>query len=434
MWTRAGAITHTPRMNNRCVPLVWLLCGGVWLLLGALSGGFAQSTAAEPPPEKPVLEIISCVVMTNRPGFLSAIYAEPKGVRLFGVSSVSDDNGRSWSPLVWQPDFTANLPHGYRREPVTAVLDPNTDRLLVLLNSLDTPGLDPNAIEPPIAQETYYLRYRVSTNGGRTWRFEEPIIQTGDYNAQHPVAGVWVGTNAIYLGDVGCVPIVTRRGKVIVPAQMTVVGADGKLANPAGGFTYTEVVVLIGTWTETGRLRWTASQQVRGDAFQTTRGLIEPTLAEFPDGRILMVMRGSNGGKADPKYELPSRKWFCVSKDGGETWSQPAVWNYTDGEAFFSPSSMSALFKHSSGRVFWMGNWSATNCEGNLPRWPLVIGEVEPHTLKLMRNTLLTLDTKRPEDETQGRLDLSHFTLLEDRETKEIIVCYPRAHHAYQSY
>ncbi|MCO5051803.1 MAG: glycoside hydrolase [Verrucomicrobiae bacterium] len=421
-------------MNNRCSPIAWITCYGAWLLLGALSGGYVQSTAAEPVPSRPALQIISRVVTTNRPGFLSAIYAEPKGSRLFGLSSVSEDNGRSWSPLIWKPDFAVDLPHGFRRDPVTAVLDARTDRLLVVFNALDTPGLDPNIIEPPIAQETYYLRYRVSADGGRTWLGDEPIIQTGDYDAKHPVAGVWVGTNAIYLGDVGCLPIITRQGHVLVPAQMTVVGSDGKLANPAGGFTYTEVVVLIGTWTREGRLRWTASQQVRGDAFQTTRGLIEPTLAEFADGRILMVMRGSNGGKADPQSELPSRKWFCVSKDGGETWSQPAVWTYTDGEAFFSPSSMSTLFKHSSGRVFWAGNWSTTNCEGNLPRWPLVIGEVDAHSLKLMRNTLLTLDTKRPEDEAQGRLDLSHFTLLEDRETGDIIVCYPRAHHAYQSY
>ncbi|OQC63521.1 MAG: hypothetical protein BWX48_03159 [Verrucomicrobia bacterium ADurb.Bin006] len=189
-------------MRNRCPLLVWLLCGGAWLLLSGMGDGFAQSAVTQPRAEIPALQIISRVVRTNRPGFLSAIYAEPKGVRLFGFHSVSDDNGRGWSPLVWQPDFTANLPHGYRREPVTAVLDPHTDRLLVLLNSLDTPGLDPNAIEPPIAQETYYLRYRVSTNGGRSWRFEEPIIQTGNYNAQHPVAGVWVGKNAIYLGDV----------------------------------------------------------------------------------------------------------------------------------------------------------------------------------------------------------------------------------------
>jgi len=406
----------------------------MWALVGALAVCCGQGAESGDPAARPCLQVVSRNVTTNRPGFLGAEYAEPRGARLVGPAMVSDDNGRSWSPLVWKPDYASGLPHGYRREPVTSVCDPRTGRLLFLFNSLDTPGLDPNAVEPPIAQETYYLRYRVSTNGGRTWLFDEPIIQAGDYDAKHPVAGVWVGTNAIYLGDVGSLPIVTRQGDVLVPAQLTVVGPDGRLFNPAGGHTYTEVVVLIGQWTKDGRLRWSASDRIRGDHTRTTRGVIEPTLAEFADGRILMVLRGSNGGTADPKSELPSRKWFCVSKDGGQSWSKPEAWTCTDGEAFFSPSSMSVLFKHSSGRVFWAGNWSPTNCVGNLPRWPLVVGEVDARSLRLIRGSLFTLDTKHAEDESQGRLDLSHFTLLEDRTTKEIIACYPRAHHAYQSY
>ena len=400
-------------------------------VLACLLAGLPLSTLAG---QAGGLRIVSRTVATNQPGFLGAVYAEPRGSRLISPSQVSDDNGRTWSPLVWRPDFAAGLPHGYRREPVTAALDRHTHRLIALFNALDTPGLDPNAVEPPIAQQTYYLRYRVSRDGGRTWLFDEPIIQSGAYDAKHPLDGVWVGTNAIYLGDVGCIPLVTRKGKVLVPAQMTVVGPDGKLFNPAGGHTYTEVVVLIGSWTKDGHLTWTVGQRIAGDPLRTTRGLIEPTLAEFVDGRILMVMRGSNGGKADPKNTLPSYKWFCVSKDGGRTWSQPVPWTYENGEAFFSPSSMSTLFKHSSGRVFWAGNWSPTNCLGNLPRWPLVIAEVDRKSLRLIRKSLLTLDTEQPEDRSQGRLDLSHLTLLEDLQTKEIIACYPRAHHAYQSY
>jgi hypothetical protein len=147
-----------------------------------------------------------------------------------------------------------------------------------------------------------------------------------------------------------------------------------------------------------------------------------------------MVMRGSNGGKADPRYQLPSHKWFCASQDGGQTWSKPEAWTYDDGSPFFSPSSMSTLFKHSSGRVFWVGNRCATNCAANLPRWPLVLGEVHPRSLRLMRDSVLTVDTWLPGDETQGRLDISHVTLFEDRATREIVLSYPRAYRAYQAY
>jgi hypothetical protein len=377
--------------------------------------------------------MISRSLTPNAPGFHNALYLQPAGASLRSGDSVSTDNGRTWKSAPMQPDFVSGLPHGYRREPVTSALDPATGRLITIFNALDTPGLDPNAVEPPIAQETYYLRYRVSADSGKSWRFDEPILQAGNFTAQHPFEGVWVGKNAIYLGDLGCIPLVTRAGKVLVPAQTTPLGPDGKLWNPGGGWTYTDVLVLIGTWTNGQHLSWRASQRVVGDPKRTTRGLIEPTLAEFPDGRILMVMRGSNGGNADPRHELPSYKWFAVSRDGGESWSAPEPWTFEGGPGLFSPSSMSTLFRHSSGRYFWAGNVSAHNCEGNSPRWPLVIGEVDPRSLKLVRSSVLTVDTQRPEDKNRGRLDLSHLTLLEDRETKQILLTYPRSYNAYKS-
>jgi len=220
---------------------------------------------------------------------------------------------------------------------------------------------------------------------------------------------------------------------VLVTAESTPLGPDGRLWKPGGAFTYTDALVLIGSWTNGQRLAWRASQRVVADPARSTRGLIEPTLAELRDGRILMVMRGSNGGAADSRFTLPSYKWFAVSKDEGENWSAPGPWTFDDGQAFFSPSSMSALFRHSSGRCFWAGNLSEHNCQGNSPRWPLVIGEVDPQSLSLIRSSVLTVDTEGPEDKTRGRLDLSHLTLIEDRETKEIILVYPRSFNAYKS-
>ena len=404
------------------------------LCFGLMLPGACSAAATQPGPDaSSSLRLVSRSLTPNAPGCYNALYLQQTGACLRSGERVSTNNGRTWNVKPMQPDFVSGLPHGYRREPVTSALDPFTGRLTTVVNALDTPGLDPSVNEPPVTQQTYYLRYRVSADGGRTWRFDEPIVQEGNFTAQHPCKGVWVGKNAIYLGDLGCLPIVTRAGRVLVPAQTTPLGPDGKLWNPSGGWTYTEVVVLIGTWTNGQRLSWRTSSRVTGDPKRTTRGLIEPTLAEFPDGRILMVMRGSNGGKADPRSELPSYKWFAISQDGGETWSTPAPWTFENGQTFFSPSSMSALFRHSSGRCFWAGNLSAQNCQGNLPRWPLVVGEVDPRSLKLIRSSVLTVDTQRPEDKNRGRLDLSHLTLLEDRESQEIILAYPRSYNAYKS-
>jgi hypothetical protein len=377
--------------------------------------------------------LVSRSLTPTAPGYHNALYLQQTGACLRSGDNVSTNNGRTWAGEPMQPDFVSSLPPGYRRVPVTSALDPFTGRLITIINAMDTPSLDPSINEPPVALETYYLRYRVSADDGKSWRFDEPIVQAGGFTAQHPFEGIWVGKNAIYLGDLGCVPIVTRAGKVLLPAHTTPLGPDGKLWNPSGGHTYTEVLVLIGTWTNGQRLSWRASQRVVGGPKRTTRGLIEPTLAEFPDGRILMVMRGSNGGKADPRHELPSYKWFAISQDGGETWSTPAPWPFADGQPFFSPSSMSALFRHSSGRCFWAGNLSAHNCQGDLPRWPLVVSELDPRSLKLIPSSVLTVDTQQPEDKNRGRLDLSHLTLLEDRETKQIILTYPRSYNAYKS-
>jgi hypothetical protein len=393
----------------------------------------SAAVTEQDPKASSSLRLVSVTLTPNEPGWHNAIYVRQTGASLRSGNNVSTNNGRTWQTEPTQPDFASGLPHGYRRAPLTSALDPLTGRLVTIVNALDTPGLDPHINEPRVALETYYLRYRVSADSGKTWRFDEPIVQAGNFTAQHPFEGVWVGKNAIYLGDLGCIPIVTRAGRVLVPAHTTPLGPDGKLWNPRGGHTYTDVLVLIGTWTNDQHISWRASQRVVGDPKRSTRGLIEPTLAEFPGGRILMVMRGSNGGKADPQHALPSSKWFAVSQDGGDTWSTPAPWTFEDGQAFFSPSSMSALFRHSSGRCFWAGNLSAQNCAGNLPRWPLVVGEVDPRSLKLVHSSVLTVDTQRPEDKNRGRLDLSHLTLLEERETKQIFLTYPRSYNAYKS-
>ncbi|MEZ6077804.1 MAG: sialidase family protein [Pirellulaceae bacterium] len=138
--------------------------------------------------------------------------------------------------------------------------------------------------------------------------------------------------------------------------------------------------------------------------------MIEPTIVQASDGRIAMVMRGSNSHDA----QVPARKWISISDDQGETWSEAKAWGYSDGGLFYSPSSMSFLTRHSSGRLFWVGNLTPEKCVGNLPRYPVVIGELDPESLGLThRSSVVTLDVQTAEDRQQGRLDLSHFDLLE---------------------
>jgi len=345
----------------------------------------------------------------------------------------SPDNGRTWQAMKVSPRFDNDLPRGYRRVPFTPWLDPINGNIMVLLSCMDTPGKDPNAHEPNWQWYHYYLRCRVSTDGGRTYLFDEPIVQQGkEYSPKHPIEGVYTGKNCYMLGDRGCRPIRTRKGTVLVPIQRWPLNPNGKgLYKPSSaGWYWLESMILIGRWTEDNHIVWDASEPIKGDADRTSQGLYEPTLAELPDGKILCVMRGSNGGPRDQSFQWPSHKWVSVSEDGGYTWSEPKPWAYSDGKPFFSPASMSQLFTHSNGRIYWIGNLSERNCRGMHPRWPLVTGEVDPKTHGLIRESVLVIDRKQPDEEG---VNLSHWHSFEDRETRDIVIPMARASKDYKS-
>ncbi|MBU0607527.1 MAG: hypothetical protein KKI08_06550, partial [Armatimonadetes bacterium] len=78
---------------------------------------------------------------------------------------------------------------------------------------------------------------------------------------------------------------------------------------------------------------------------------------------------------------------------------------------------------------FWIGNLCAENPRANNPRHPLVIGQVDPQSLRLIRNTVLVVDDKKPEE---PGVNLSHFWGLEDRETGDIVIAGARHSQDYK--
>ena len=322
----------------------------------------------------------------------------------------SNDNGHSWSDAVPQVTHDQKPQGTLRIGRHPGFVDSDRDLLLVMILQ----GIRPT--DDPLEGMTHWtLHYSLSDDGGLTEYHQSQVIQTGEeFSANHPLPGVWKSKNSAMIGDTTCRPIQIRTGQILQPIQITPVGPDGEYENPGGGYTYHDAAVLIGTWNESRQLDWKLSERVRADPNLSTRGMIEPTLAEFPDGQILMVMRGSN----DVKPDLPGHRWMSVSGDGGHHWSTPKPWTYEDGTPFFSPSSCSQLLVHSSGRIYWIGNISPTNPKGNHPRYPLVLGEVDRQTMTLKQGTLCTLDTRGPED--AERMQISNFFAQEDRQTGEI--------------
>jgi hypothetical protein len=320
----------------------------------------------------------------------------------------SRDNGRTWSAPVEYSTREARPEGTLRRHPRSGWVDPRTGRYVEFW----VQGVLPND-NPLEGLQQWNVYYRTLDDSGTTWSgFEQVICEGAEFGPRHPLPGVFTGKNCVMMGDTTCQPIAFGGG-VLLPVQVTPLAPDGKLYNPAGGYTYTDAVVLIGRW-RGRKLVWEAGEPIAGDPARSTRGMVEPTLGILEDGRLISIMRGSN----DREPALPSYKWISYSKDGGRRWTKPVPWTYSNGDAFFSPSACSQLLAHSSGRLFWLGNITPSNPKGNRPRFPFRVGEVDRQTGLLRRETVRIVDDRAPGE--SELLTLSNFSAREDRETREI--------------
>lgn len=325
----------------------------------------------------------------------------------------STDNGRTWTAGE-EIRTEERRPQGKLRRMLRgACVDPHTGRFL----RFRIEGVLPTD-DPLEGMKQWVVFYSASVDGGRTWYLDEQIIHRGaEFSPTHPLPGVQTGRTCFMIGDTASVPLILDDGAILLPVIITPAGPDGNYSNPGGGYTYTDAAVLHGRWAADGRhLEWELSELIKADPKLSTRGMDEPTLARLADGRLLMVLRGSN----DKKPELPGRRWVAYSRDRGRTWTKPAPWTYDGGGDFFSPASCSQLLAHSSGRIFWLGNITNENPAGNRPRFPFVVGEVDRATGLLRRESVRVVDDRGPGDSPD--LSLSNFSAHEDRTNGEIIL------------
>jgi hypothetical protein len=325
----------------------------------------------------------------------------------------STDYGHTWSEPT-ERKTREKRPEGiWRLAPRAGYVDPKTGRYLEFWNEAVLPTDNP--MEGMRQWNIFYsLQESIPDNHHDLEEVRFEVVQKGkEFSARHPLPGVYTGKNAVMLGDVPSLPITLKNGSILLPAQVAPLGPDGKLYNPGGGYTYTDVAILHGLW-KGKHLQWRMAELIKGDPARTTRGMIEGTLASLPDSRLMVVMRGSN----DRKHELPGYRWISYSHDGGWHWTPPSPWTYTSGDSFYSPSSCSQLLRHSNGKLYWLGNICSSNPRGNLPRRPFYVGEVDQDTGLLIRDRLILVDDREPGDDEI--LMLSNFYAREDRETHQI--------------
>lgn len=157
----------------------------------------------------------------------------------------------------------------------------------------------------------------------------------------------------------------------------------------------------------------------------SSRGLTEPAIARLESGRIVVVMRGSNTfPKAWDKKRInphtPGFKWFSYSDDNGKTFTDPMPWFFENGEAVYSSATISHIVKsEKNGKHYWIGNLTPPETiDGNYPRWPLNIMEIDETYGFGKKETIQVIDTVREGESDQ--VQLSNFSILQNRETKNI--------------
>ncbi|MFO1458598.1 MAG: hypothetical protein U1G08_04250 [Verrucomicrobiota bacterium] len=317
----------------------------------------------------------------------------------------SGDNGRTWSEWIPQqpsslvPYVGVSVWEGGWAE----LHDPASGLLLQpWLRQIERHGRFHN--------RTYL---RTSADQGRTWSPPQSLrYEDGpEFDPANPAAEEFLSRNQGYPGsNVAPLP----DGSLVL--ALAHANATGDPKNETRAWRMGSIL-FRGRWdAAAGRHVWTAGARTEISPERSARGLMEPEVAVLRDGRLLVVWRGSDTAWDGTRIPEPGRKWFAVSSDGGRTLSPVAPWRYSDGTEFYAASSIHRMIRHQgNGRLYWLGNLSLNPPQGNHPRHPLVIAEVDEDAAALRRDTVTVIAQRTP---VQGpNVQYSNFSLLEDRET-----------------
>ena len=323
----------------------------------------------------------------------------------------SHDNGQSWrepQKIVESWEENGNL---HTRATTSTFIDIERGITIQV-------GTETRQDEMVVITHLKYTRpiYRFSFDGGKTWTDTKYLIQDGDeYDLNRYAEGITYGKRMAAYPGTGMIKLTS--GKWLMPYQTAPLDESGEdFYNPYGAYGFFNIGIFIGTWNEAGDdLIWEKGQELTIDADLSSRGLTEPGIVQLKEGRIVMVMRGSNSKIENQK----GVKWVSISEDEGRTWATPYELTFDDGSTMYSPASINKLIRHSNGKIYWSGNIVPQNPAGNMPRYPLQVAELDEDTLTIKKDTVQILADKEEGD--CDDIQFSNYGMYENRSTHELV-------------
>jgi hypothetical protein len=311
---------------------------------------------------------------------------------------ISRDNGHTWSdPVIRHRGHDVEGGRVYVSENVSW-LDPLTGQVLTIFDTGLRRGQE--------GMEKVRWSLLFSVYDPATDRYTP--LQTTDFGLPH---GIMLSF---------CRPLLLSTERLLIPAQTVATDEQGAvIQHPLVWDRCHAACLLLGERNAQGQWDFHLGQRVTLPMEVTSRGLIEPTVAELADGRVAMIMRGDNSGHR----ARPGHKWLCFSEDGGESWGDVSPLRFDDYTLLESGSNGSALLRSArNGRLYWIGNpcVGEERAHGNFPRAPLCLYEVQEDPFALRRETMLVIDDRRPAD--APGVQLSNFRVYEDRETGDFVL------------
>ncbi len=269
------------------------------------------------------------------------------------------------------------------------------------------------------------LYYRLSFDQGHTWTDKKYVIQKGDkYNSIDFLRDGSFGKNMV--ASVSPYIVRTLDDSLLISVQVQMLNEDGSLYNPTT-MGYMKAGALRASWNK-DKLEYDfeIDSYVTVDPKFSTRGLYEPAFGYIDNNNLIMLMRNSNYTK---DKDILGVKYFSISKDQGKNWTKPEMLKYDDDKLVYSSSCIPKLLNHSNGNLYFIGVINEDNPKGNLPRYPLVIAQVDKKTCRIIKDKMLVIDDKREnhiiKEGIKNVVDYSNHGIYEDKFTKRIIVLAP---------